>query len=317
MDLAEHRLPQDGAIHVGANGRDVDLRVSIIPSVRGENCVIRVLDAAKSLRRIGDIGFTSEDEQRFRSLIDRNQGMVLVTGPTGSGKTTTLYAALQELNTGEYNILTVEDPVEYRLDGIVQTQVHPAIEYGFSTALRHILRHDPDIVLIGEMRDRETAKIAVESALTGHLVLSTLHTNGAVQTITRMLEMGIEPYLVISTLAGVVAQRLVRRNCQHCREREPVDANMRAVLDVGCEEVFYKGTGCSRCGGSGYHGRIAVYEILEMTRALRNAVRSGGSDDELHAIAVSEGMIPLTRQALSLARTQEISLSEVYRSRLE
>lgn len=317
MDLAEHRLPQDGAIRVGMSGREIDLRVSVIPTVRGENCVIRVLDGAKSLRRIGDIGFTPGDEQRFRKLIDRNQGMVLVTGPTGSGKTTTLYAALQELNTGEYNIVTVEDPVEYRLDRVVQTQVHAAIEYGFSTALRHLLRHDPDIVLVGEIRDRETAKISVESALTGHLVLSTLHTNGAVQTITRLIEMGIEPYLVSSTLAGVLAQRLVRRNCQHCREREPVDANIGAALGVSGDEVFYKGAGCSRCGGSGYHGRIAVYEILEVTPTLRSAVRAWASDDELHAIAVSEGMIPLTRQAVSLARTGEISLAEAYRSRLD
>ncbi|WP_129645499.1 GspE/PulE family protein [Peristeroidobacter agariperforans] len=317
MDLGEHRLPQDGAIHLHTPEHRVDLRVSMMPSIRGESCVIRVLDPASSLRRVASIGFTPEDEKRFRELIDRNQGLVLVTGPTGSGKTTTLYAALQELNTGEYHIVTVEDPVEYRLDGIVQTQAHAAIQYGFSTALRHILRHDPDVVLIGEIRDRETAGIAVESALTGHLVLSTLHTNGAVQTITRLLEMGVESYLVSSTLAGVLAQRLAKRNCQYCREPEIVDADIRAALGVSLEETFFKGAGCPRCGGLGYHGRVAVYEILHMSPAIRAALRTRATEDELQMIAVREGMVPLTQQALALARTGEISLTEVYRSRLD
>jgi len=317
LDLAEHRLPQDGAIHFGSPESGVDLRVSMIPSIRGESCVIRVLDQAARLRRVADVGFTASDEQRFRRLIDRNQGIVLVTGPTGSGKTTTLYAALQELNSGENQIVTVEDPVEYRLDGVVQTQANAAVEYGFATALRHILRHDPDVILIGEIRDHETARIAVESALTGHLVLSTLHTNSAVQTMTRLLEMGVEPYLVCSTLAGVVAQRLARLNCKHCRQPEAVDAGIRAALGVSGEEIFLKGAGCARCHGVGYHGRVAVYEILEVTRAMRAALRAGTGDDELQELALREGMIPLTHQALALARTGEISLSEVYRSRLD
>lgn len=317
LDLAEHRLPQDGAIHVSFGEQRVDLRVSIIPTVRGENCVIRILDPRAGLRRVADIGFTAVDEARFRRLIERNQGAVLVTGPTGSGKTTTLYAALQELNTGEFHIVTVEDPVEYRLDGIVQTQAHPVIDYKFSTALRHILRHDPDVVLIGEIRDHETAQIAVESALTGHLVLSTLHTNGAVQTVTRLVEMGVEPYLVSSTLAGVIAQRLARRNCRHCRRPEVIADDVRDALGVSAEETFEKGVGCGHCGGLGYHGRIAVYEILEMTPALRTAVRAGKDEGELQAIACQEGMTPLTQQALALARTGEISLLEVYRTRLD
>jgi type IV pilus assembly protein PilB len=232
MNLAEHRLPQDGSIHLKLQGQPVDLRVSIMPASHGESVVIRILDRNTALRKLGEIGFTPTDERRFRNLIDRNQGLILVTGPTGSGKTTTLYAALQELNTGEYNIVTVEDPVEYQLDRVVQIQVQSSIDYTFAKALRHILRHDPDVILIGEIRDAETAKIAVESALTGHLVLSTLHTNGAAQTITRLIEIGVQPYLVSATVAGVLAQRLVRRNCSHCKTEEDVKPEIRAALGV-------------------------------------------------------------------------------------
>ena len=288
-----------------------------MPAIYGENIVIRVLDRSVGLRRLADVGFTPFDQQRFRRLLNRNQGLVLVTGPTGSGKTTTLYAALQELNTGQYHILTVEDPVEYRLDGIVQTQVRPVIDYSFSNALRNILRHDPDVVLIGEIRDGETARVAMESALTGHLVMSTLHTNSATQTITRLLQMGIEPYLVSSTLAGVLAQRLVRRNCEHCKRPEAVDADIRKWLEVSPEETFFRGTGCAECHGTGYRGRIAVYELLELGPALRLAVSARAGDDELQAIGIREGMVPLTQQALTLARTGQISLLEVFRARLE
>lgn len=316
MDLAEHRLPQDGAIRVNTPHGPVDMRVSVIPAIHGENVVIRILDSSVGLRRLADIGFTPVDERRFRALIDRNQGLVLVTGPTGSGKTTTLYAALQELNTGEYHIVTVEDPVEYRLDGIVQIQVHPAIDFGFPRALRHILRHDPDVILIGEVRDADTAKIAIESALTGHLVLSTLHTNSAAQTITRLVEIGIEPYLVNATLAGILAQRLVRRNCEHCKVAEQVTAEVREALGVGDAETFWRGSGCTECSGSGYRGRVAVYELLEMSPELRNLVLAGVGHDQLEARAVEEGMVRLTVQALALARTGAIALGEVFRARL-
>jgi type IV pilus assembly protein PilB len=317
MNLAEHRLPQDGAIHMSIHDRHVDMRVSVIPTIHGESAVVRLLDPSVSLRRLNSVGFTAHDESRFRALLNRNQGLVLVTGPTGSGKTTTLYAGLQELNTGEFQIITVEDPVEYRLERVLQIQVQPAIDYGFATALRHILRHDPDVILIGEIRDRDTARIAVESALTGHLVLSTLHTNSAVQTIARLIEIGIEPYLVNSTLAGVLAQRLVRRNCKVCRQPETVEPVVRATLGVSKEEVFWRGAGCDECAGTGYHGRMAVYELLEMSNALRERIHSGASDDELQAIAENEGMVRLTTQALALARTGETSLLEVYRARLE
>jgi type IV pilus assembly protein PilB len=317
MNVAERRLPQDGAIHMATPRGPVDMRVSMMPSVYGENVVIRILDPKVGLRRLADVGFTPTDERRVRALLDRNQGLVLVTGPTGSGKTTTLYAALQELNTGEYHILTVEDPVEYRLDGIVQIQVFPAIDFGFAQALRHILRHDPDVILIGEVRDAETAKIAVESALTGHLVFSTLHTNSAAQTVARLVEIGIQPYLVNATLAGVLAQRLVRRNCQHCKVAEQPSSEMRGVFGVGDAEAFWRGRGCEECSGTGVSGRVAVYELLEMSPQLRKLVHDGAGHDELEARAVEDGMVPLNVQALALARTGVISLGEAFRARLD
>jgi type IV pilus assembly protein PilB len=317
MDLAEHRQPQDGAIRFRAPSGVVDMRVSIMPTVHGENVVIRILDSRMGLRRLEDIGFSTTDGQRFRQLINRNQGLVLVTGPTGCGKTTSLYAALQTLNTGEFHIITVEDPVEYRIDGIAQVQVNPAIQLDFATVLRNILRHDPDIILVGEMRDAQTAKIAVESALTGHLVLSTLHTNGAAQTVTRMIEIGVAPYLVNATLAGVLAQRLVRRNCEHCRIPEEADPGIRESLGVGKDEPFWRGKGCSECSGTGTRGRVAVYELLEMNAPLRKLVAAGAGYQEIEAQAVAAGMVRLTDQALGLARAGQISLAEVFRVRLD
>jgi type IV pilus assembly protein PilB len=317
MNVAEHRVPLDGAIHFKTTRGTVDMRVSSIPTIHGENVVIRILDPGAGLRRLSDVGFSAADEKRMRSLIDRNQGLVLVTGPTGSGKTTTLYAALQELNSGEFHIVTVEDPVEYRLDGVVQIPVQPGIGFTFGKALRHILRHDPDIILLGEIRDAETAKIAVESALTGHLVLSTLHTNSAAQAVTRLVEIGIPPYLVNATLAGVLAQRLVRRNCERCKAVEAVSAEVRATLGVAPAEQFYCGKGCDECSGTGYRGRIAVYELLELSPAIRLLVRTGEPHEQIEAQAVAEGMVRLTAQALELARTGAISLTEVFRARLE
>lgn len=317
MDVAEHRLPQDGAIHMEAAHGPVDLRISVMPAAFGENVVIRILDRQIGLRRLSDVGFTPSDEKRMQALVGRNQGLVLVTGPTGSGKTTTLYAALRGLNTGEYQIITVEDPIEYQIDGLVQIRARPDIGYGFPTALKHILRHDPDVIFIGEIRDEETAKIAIESALTGHLVLSTLHTNSAVQTITRLVEIGIPPYLVAATLAGVLAQRLARRNCPSCKAPEVVPEEMRKLLGVSPEERFWRGTGCDSCGGTGYKGRIATYELLDMSPALRGLVTRGGTIDELEAEAVRGGMTKLVVQAVDLARAGTISLDEVMRVRLD
>jgi type IV pilus assembly protein PilB len=317
MNLAEHRLPQDGAIHLPTPRGRVDMRVSVMPAVHGESIVIRILDSSVGLRRLAEIGFSEIDQGRFHALIDRNQGLVLVTGPTGSGKTTTLYAALQELNTGENHIITVEDPVEYRLDGVVQIQVQPAIDYGFARALRHILRHDPDVILIGEIRDADTAKIAVESALTGHLVLSTLHTNSAVQTVTRLLEIGIPAYLITATLAGVLAQRLVRRNCEHCRTEEQLTREVRNAFGVGETEKFWRGKGCQECSGTGFRGRIAVYELLEMTPELRTLVQAGASGEQLEICAVKGGMVRLSTQSLALARAGVVSLGDAFRARLD
>jgi type IV pilus assembly protein PilB len=317
MDVAEHRLPQDGAIHMVTPQGPVDMRVSMMPAVHGENVVIRILDPKVGLRRLAEVGFSSADEKRVRALIDRNQGLVLVTGPTGSGKTTTLYAALQELNKGEYHILTVEDPVEYRLDGIVQIQVNPAIDFDFAQALRHILRHDPDVILIGEIRDAETAKIAIESALTGHLVFSTLHTNSAAQTIARLTQIGIPPYLVNSTLAGVLAQRLVRRICRHCKVVEQPNAEIRQILGVDEAETFWHGKGCEECSGTGVRGRIAVYELLEMSAPLRVLVHAAASHEQLESQAIQDGLVPLNIQSLTLARAGTISLGEAFRARLD
>jgi type IV pilus assembly protein PilB len=317
LDVTERRLPQDGAIHMDTPHGPVDMRVSIMPAVFGENVVIRILDRSIGLRRLGDLGFNKSDEKRMRGFIDRNQGLILVTGPTGSGKTTTLYAALQELNTGEYQIVTVEDPVEYRIDGLVQIQTQPNLDWGFAQALRHILRHDPDVIFIGEIRDAETAKIAIESSLTGHLVLSTLHTNSAAQTVTRLLELGIPPYLVTGTLAGVLAQRLARRNCVRCKAPETVPSETRELLGVAKDEKFWRGRGCDECLGTGYRGRIAAYELLSMSPALRGMVHERATYDQIEQQAVKEGMTRLTTQALALARAGTISLDEVFRVRLD
>jgi len=240
-----------------------------------------------------------------------------VTGPTGSGKSTTLYAALKEVIARNLNIITVENPVEFHIDGIEQIQVNTVPGYTFARALRHILRHDPDVIMIGEIRDEETGKIAVESALTGHLVLSTLHTNDASGAITRLLEMGVDPFLLNGTLLGVFAQRLVKKNCESCIDKEHVDSAMRKVLGVPESESFYKGRGCEKCRGTGYQGRKAVYELLQFSPALRKLIHAAVTTQEIHEQAVRDGMIPLTDNALALARTKETSLEEVYRVRLE
>lgn len=315
MDIAEHRLPQDGRFRITRDGNDIDLRLSVIPMVQGESVVIRILNANAGLRSLDELGFSEPDRARFAELMSRSTGMVLVTGPTGCGKSTTLYAALQEVRKSNVNIVTVEDPVEYRLEGVNQIQVNTATGLTFARALRHILRHDPDVVMVGEIRDPETAKMAVESSLTGHLVLSTLHTNNAASAVTRMLEIGVEPYLVQTSLMAVLAQRLVRRNCSGCIDREPVEPPVRRVLGVDDEEVFFRGHGCSKCHGTGYAGRRSVYELLTVSGAVRELIGTG-STAELASLAETEGMVPLTENALRLARTGDTSLAEVYRVRL-
>jgi type IV pilus assembly protein PilB len=317
MDIAERRLPQDGRSQYLTDDAAVELRISIMPTVDGESVVIRILNIEVGLKTIQELGFGEKDQTDLLDMLHKSFGMFLVTGPTGSGKSTTLYAALQEIQKQNVNIITVEDPVEYHMGNVEQIQINPVIGYDFARALRNILRHDPDVIMVGEIRDEETAKIAVESALTGHLLLSTLHTNDAPSTIARLLEMEVEPYLLNTCLLGVLAQRLVRRNCQHCLKEEPVDQNIRKVLGVDRDEVFYHGEGCDECNKTGYSGRLGVYELLVVTDGIRKNIRKGVTADEIRNVAIQEGMIPLTQNSLEIARQRLISLSEVYRVRLE
>ncbi|MFO7787378.1 MAG: GspE/PulE family protein [Halospina sp.] len=316
MDITERRTPQDGRASVRWEKQDVDLRISVMPTIQGESVVIRILNTQQGLKSIDELGFSDADRQHFVDLIHRSQGMLLITGPTGSGKSTTLYAALHELRSKSVNILTVENPVEYHMDGIEQMQVNEKAGFTFASALRNMLRHDPDIIMVGEIRDRETGQIAVQSALTGHLVLSTLHTNSAAATVMRLIDMGIEDYLISGTLNGVLAQRLVRRNCPDCIEEETVDPWVRVALGIGNDEVFYRGKGCRSCHDTGFSGRLAVYELMVLSQELRNRVVSGTSVDELEKQALASGMVPLTSHALSKARDGSVSVAEVYRIRL-
>lgn len=317
MNIAERRMPQDGQARVVSGDTVVDLRFSVMPSVLGESVVIRVLYTQAGLKTIEELGFTDRDREIFVDLLQKSFGMFLVTGPTGSGKSTTIYAALNEIRKQNVNIITIEDPVEYHIQSIVQMQVNTTIGYTFARALRHILRHDPDIIMVGEIRDKETAEIAVQSALTGHLVLSTLHTNSATATVVRLLDMGIEPFLVNSAVQGVLAQRLVRRNCPKCIAVEAVEPHIRKVLGVGEDEVFYRGKGCDECNGTGYLGRFAVYELMVFTPGVRACIVSGASADQLRTQAIKDGMTPLMENALSAARQRKTSLAEVYSVRLE
>lgn len=317
MNIAEHRLPQDGRTKITSKDKSVDLRVSIMPTIHGESVVLRLLYTSMSVRDISAIGFSPKDAEIFSQLINKSNGLILVTGPTGSGKSTTLYAALESIKQREINIITVEDPVEYHIDDILQIQVNNAIDYSFSRALRNILRHDPDAIMIGEIRDQETAKMAVESSLTGHLVLSTLHTNSASSTITRLLEIGVQAYLLNATLLAVLAQRLVKKNCIHCLVEEEVSPLVRQALGINDDEVFYKGTGCDHCHGTGHSGRIAVYELLTLSPEVRELIKPKVGAIEIEKAAIQNGMTPLTEHALYVARQQQTSLSEVYRVRLE
>jgi type IV pilus assembly protein PilB len=317
MDISEHRLPQDGQTRVLREGRPVDLRISVIPTIAGESVVIRVLSTQVGQLDLRSLGLVTDDEKAIKNMLTKIHGMFLVTGPTGSGKSTTLYAALKEVRSATSNIITVEDPVEYRIEGVRQIQVKKDIEYTFTRALRHILRHDPDVIMIGEMRDVETATIAIESALTGHLVLSTLHTNSAASTVVRLLDMGIEPFLIASTIRGVLGQRLIRCNCENCIAEDAVEPAMRNALGAAAREKFYRGQGCDQCNGTGYRGRLMAYELMLMTPQLRALVRPGVTADELHAKAVACGMVPLVENALAAARARKTSLSEVFRLQLD
>jgi len=315
LNIAEHRLAQDGRIRIKDGAQTIDLRISIIPVQYGESVVIRILNKSEGLRSIDEIGFGERDKEMFLDLLRRSYGIILVTGPTGSGKSTTLYAALQAVErAANVNVITVEDPIEYELASTRQIQVNQQIDFGFPQALRHILRHDPDVIMIGEMRDVETCKIAIESALTGHLVFSTLHTNDAPSTLVRLMEIGIAPYMIRSAVIGVLAQRLVRRNCELCLVEEEVPALMRKNLGLTGDEVFYRGAGCPHCRHTGFKGRIAIYELLLMTEALRAQVQAGVASDVYRSIAIKEGMVPLPINGVAQARAKLVSIAEIYRA---
>jgi type IV pilus assembly protein PilB len=316
MNLAEHRRPQDGRCSfVLDDGRSIDLRMSVLPAIFGESVVVRLLDTQESLKSLEEIGFTEKDHHLVTDLMNRSHGMFLATGPTGCGKSTTLYAMLLELRKQRINILTIEEPVEFYINDIQQMQVNRAVGFTFASAMRNFLRHDPDVIMVGEIRDRETADIAVESALTGHLLLSTLHTNTAAATVTRMLDLGVEAYLLRASLLGVLSQRLVRLTCPHCKEEEQAPAWMRESLEVEPDEVFYFGRGCRHCDGLGVRKRAAVYELLEVTPEIRRLIVPGAEADRIHEKALEQGMRPLTQSAVAMAREGRISLTEAYRVR--
>ncbi len=316
LDIAQRRLPQDGGIHVLVEGRPIDLRVSVMPGNFGEKVVIRVIDPHKILYNLEALGFTYDNLLRFRQVVEIPNGIVLVTGPTGSGKNTTLYAALAELNGEEVNICTVEDPVECNISGINQFQVNTAAGFEFSTALRHLLRQDPDIIMVGEIRDTDTASIAVQAALTGHLVLSTLHTNDAPGAVTRLLDLGVAPYLVSASLRGVLAQRLVRKICANCKtEYEPPVSIRKSVENtVGEVTKFCRGVGCKRCRNTGYAGRIAIHELFVPDDEVMEMINDHVSTKKLRSKALEKGMVPLFADGIEKVKAGIVSIEEILRT---
>ncbi|GAB6062801.1 type IV-A pilus assembly ATPase PilB [Deferrisoma palaeochoriense] len=318
LDIAERRLPQDGRIKLKiSKDKDMDFRVSVLPTLFGEKIVLRLLDKSNLQLDMTKLGFEEKALKDFKEAIHKPYGMVLVTGPTGSGKTTTLYSALSELNTPETNISTAEDPVEFNLPGINQVQIHEEIGLNFAAALRSFLRQDPDIIMVGEIRDFETAEIAIKAALTGHLVLSTLHTNDAPSTINRLLNMGVEPFLVASATNLIVAQRLARRICPNCKEEVEVPA--QALLDIGVPEdrigtfTCYRGTGCANCADTGFKGRVALYEVMVITDEIKELILNGASSMELKAEAVRQGMKTLRMSGITKLMEGVTTLEEVVR----
>ncbi|HXF45999.1 MAG TPA: ATPase, T2SS/T4P/T4SS family [Burkholderiaceae bacterium] len=329
LDIAERRVPQDGRVTVRASGKEVDVRISVIPGVHGESIVMRLLPKTRSDLDLTKLGMADDHRARFAQWIRDPNGIVLVTGPTGSGKSTTLYTALALANDGQRKIITVEDPVEFQLAGVTQIQVHSEIGYTFARALRSILRHDPDIIMVGEIRDRETAEIAVQSALTGHMVFSTLHTNDAVGAFTRLVDMGVEPFLVASALRGVIAQRLVRRVCDHCARPQPADPLHDAIVrDVEARQAarhalgsqaaaparWRVASGCAACNNTGYRGRLGIYELISVTPTLQTAINAKASTEQLHKIAAAApGYRSLRDDGLYKARAGWTTIDEVLR----
>ena len=317
LDIAERRLPQDGRIMISVEGKNVDLRVSTLPTVFGESVVMRVLDKDVVSLSLDQIGMSEPMLKQLRRIINKPNGIILTTGPTGCGKTTTLYSCLREINKIEYKVITTEDPVEYSIQGIIQVPIRPKINFNFANCLRHILRQDPDIIMIGEIRDAETLQIAIQASLTGHLVFSTLHTNDAPGAITRLINMGAEPFLITSTLEAVIAQRLIRVICKNCRERYEPDPKVLEELNLPSEEIkntmFYKGRGCSQCNKSGYRGRTGIFEFLHITENLKPIIMEKAQTTAVRETARKDGMRTLREDGIEKIKQGITTIEEVVR----
>ena len=315
LDIGEKRLPQDGRIDYQLGSNQLDMRVSTLPGVHGESVVLRILDRSDTAVELQELGMPAQVLKDYQSVINQPHGMILITGPTGSGKTTTLYATLEKINNATQKIITVEDPVEYQLDGITQIQANASIGLSFAAGLRSIVRQDPDILMVGEIRDHETAEIAIESALTGHLVFSTLHTNDAAGAVTRLQDMGVEGYLISSSLLAIQAQRLVRRVCKECAETVTITEDELNVLDLGHNDFFpiQRGKGCEACGTTGYRGRVGLYELLMMTDGIRHHIASGADANTIREEAIREGMRTLREDALEKLKSGLTTPEEVVR----
>lgn len=313
MNIAERRIPQDGRAQTTYNGKPVDLRLSVLPTVNGEKVVIRVLGGQSVALERKELGFTEKNSEMFDEILKNPNGIILVSGPTGSGKSTTLYTILKEINQINLNIITVEDPVEFKMAGINQVQVNPQAGLTFASGLRSILRQDPDVIMVGEIRDAETAEIAVRASITGHLVLSTIHTNDSASTISRLLNMGIEPFLVSASLVGVVSQRLVRRICSHCKVRRTPDPAEMKLLGIAEQHDVYEGVGCQICNKTGYKGRIAIHEILVVNRDIRELINRNASVDELRKAAIRSGTTTLQNSCANLVLQGTTTMEELIR----
>jgi general secretion pathway protein E/type IV pilus assembly protein PilB len=314
LNIAEKRLPQDGGFKIRAQNRDIDLRVSIIPTPFGEAVVLRILDKQSVLLDLTDLGLGERLDGQFRDLISLPHGIILVTGPTGSGKTTTLYSALNAINNDEVKILTIEDPIEYYIEGINQVQTKSAIGLNFAAGLRAFLRHDPDVILVGEIRDRETAEVAINASLTGHVVFSTLHTNDACSAATRLLDMGVESFLVSSSLEGVLAQRLVRSICSSCKEAfDPEPADVPPDLELPPGAKLHRGKGCRECRETGYKGRLGIFELLRLDEEIREIIVRRGTAGDIQKHARANGMLTLREDGWDKVRAGKTTISEVLR----
>jgi type IV pilus assembly protein PilB len=313
LNIAEKRIPQDGRVGLTVGGHPIDLRMASLPSVKGEKMVLRILDKEQAQIGLEILGMQEDTMARFRSGFTKAYGATFVTGPTGSGKTTSLYAALNMINTPERNVITIEDPVEYQLQGLTQIQINPKAGLTFASGLRAIMRADPDVIMVGEIRDRETAQIAIESALTGHLVLSTLHTNDAPTAVARLTEMGIAPFLTASALDCVVSQRLARSLCVHCKEEIVIRAEALAIYDIHEDMNAFKANGCSRCSHSGYKGRLGIYEAMMVTNEIRTMTIERASADKLRDMAISQGMRTLQQDGIDKVRMGNTTIEEIAR----